>query len=210
MNNRVFKIFDRGLTWADFLWRLIAFSVVFFGGTVAGIAAKFSEAFINSSPIIWFLIGLFTSLMLVLILYLFKLSKKQSEETKYYKKLSLIPKNINPIDHNFEDNIIKLSDLYLPLNQPHKHKTFKNCKITGPGVILLLGGSFNNTNFLHCGDIIAIPENVYLSGVIVLANCTLNNCEFINLTVIVLESKNTIDNLIKMGARVLVVNEIKK
>lgn len=206
---KILNIFDRGLTWADFLWRIIGFAFVFFGGTIAGLSAKASDIFKNSSPLIWIFISLATSLTIILILYLFNLSRKQSAEKKYFETLSIVPFNINPISENFENTIIRLSDLYLPLNQHHAHKTFKNCKITGPGAIFLAGGSFNNTGFLQCGDVLAIPTEVELPGVITLLNCTLNRCELINLTIIISNSKTNIDDIVRMGGRVIISDMIK-
>lgn len=202
--NKLFNFFDRGLTWADLLWRLITFIVVIFGGTTAALLAKASELFRNSSPLIWFLVGILTALALTLIFFLFNLSRKQAANAKYLDSLSNPVSNINPLLGTFEDKIIKLSDLQLPLNQNHKHKHFKRCKIVGPGAVAILGGSYIDTIFTNCGDVFAIPNHVHLTGVIGLEGCTLDQCELIDITLFTSDSQSNIETFLKMNARVIV------
>ncbi|MCK4087580.1 hypothetical protein HCY58_11025 [Acinetobacter radioresistens] len=201
---KIFHIFDRGLSWADLLWRLITLIIIIFGGTTAAFLAKASELFKNSSLLVCFLIGIITALVLNLIFYLFNLSRKQAANTKYLNALSNPVSNINPLLGTFEDNVIKLSDLQLPLNQSHEHKHFKRCKIVGPGAVAILGGTYINTNFINCGDVFIIPDHTNLTGVIGLIGCTLDNCELIDITIFTSNSPKNIENLLKLNARVIV------
>jgi uncharacterized protein YjbI with pentapeptide repeats len=66
-------------------------------------------------------------------------------------------------------------------------RTFRNCLITGPAVMLVLDNvQFNNTNFgQHGGDIRAVvlrpasPNQVV--GVIPVTHCTFDGCQFLGL-----------------------------
>jgi hypothetical protein len=209
MISRFFNFFDRGLTWADLLWRLITFIVVIFGGTTTALLAKASELFRGSSPFIWVLIGITTSFILIFIFYLFNLSRKQAAKAKYLQSLSVTTLSINPLLDNFEDRIIKLSDLQLPLNKAHQHKLFKRCKIVGPGAIAILGGTYNKSGFINCGDIFVVPNDTYLTGVIGLENCTLDQCELINITIFISNTPQNIESLLSMNAR-LIIGEFGK
>lgn len=208
--NKFFSFFDRGLTWADLLWRLITSIVVVFGGTIAALLAKASELFRNSSPLIWLLVGILTALALTSIFFLFNLSRKQAANAKYLDSLSTPISNINPLLGTFEDKIIKLSDLQLPLNQTHKHKHFKRCKIVGPGAVAILGGTYIQTNFINCGDVFVVPNHTHLTGVIGLEGCTLDGCELIDITLITSNSKQNIESFLNMNVRVIVGELITK
>lgn len=200
----VFNIFDRGISWADFLWRAITFIVVVFGGTTTALLAKTSELLKNSSPFISVVIGIVASFVLMLILYLFQLSRKQSAHAKYLNSMSVTTSNINPLAENFENEIINLSDLYLPLNDLHSYKHFKGCKIVGPGALVLLGGTFNYSSFEECGDVIMLPNQSKLAGIVCLENCTLTQCTLINMTIITNYSPDTIEAILQMKGRVII------
>lgn len=201
--NKLFNFFDRGLTWADWLWRLVTFLIVIFGGTTAALLAKASELFRNSSPLIWFFIGIITAFVLTLTFYLFNLSRKQAASAKYLNSLSTPSSNINPLLAIFEDKVIKLSDLELPLNAAHEQKVFKRCKIIGPGTLAILGSTLNEGGFIECGDVIAVPPGIHLPGVMVLKNCTLNQCHLINMTIVTINNQSEINNFTILGMRVI-------
>lgn len=201
--NKFFSFFDRGLTWADLLWRLITFVIVIFGGTTAALLAKASELFRNSSPLIWFLVGILTALALTLIFFLFNLSRKQAANAKYLQNLALPSSAINPLSTNFENTIIKLSDLYLPLGMPHAKKTFKGCSIVGPGAIFILGGSYYDNGFVNCGDVILLPDGATLQGVTILDHCTFTNCKFINLTIISSDESSNLEKFKQISMNII-------
>lgn len=202
--NKFFSFFDRGLTWADLLWRLVTFIIVLFGGTTAALLAKASELFKGSSPFVWLTIGIFSTLILSSVFCLINISRKQAANAKYLSLLSSPISTINPLMNTFEDKIIKLSDLQLPLNQIHKFKHFRRCKIVGPGTIAMLGGTYSNSGFINCGDIIMVPEHTFLTGVIGLDSCTIESCELIDITIITRSSPENIAAFKGLNSRIIV------
>lgn len=108
---------------------------------------------------------------------------------------------INPLAESFVDEIIYLPDLYLPRRQVHSHKQFKRCKLVGPGAVALLGGNYVSTQFIEAGSAIVLPDNTMLTGVLVLENCTVENCEFIGVTLLVSKQAGTAFKA--MGAQVV-------
>ena len=108
---------------------------------------------------------------------------------------------VNPLADSFVNQIIKLPDLYLPRRQVHTNKQFKRCKIVGPGAIAILGGSYVRTGFVEAGSIIVLPEHTLLTGVLVLENCIVEECEFIGVTV--LTNKQAGEQFKKMGTEVV-------
>jgi len=108
---------------------------------------------------------------------------------------------VNPLAESFTDQVIYLPDLYLPRKQLHSNKQFKRCKIVGPGAIAMLGGAYISTGFLEIGSPIVLPDNTLLTGVLVLENCTVENCEFVGITLLV--NKAAGEAFKKMGAPVV-------
>jgi len=202
--SRIFGIVDRSVSWAEIVWKAITFIVVAFGGTTTAIIANTSEVFKNYSLFISLLIGIATSIVLVILFYFINLSRKQSAQVEYFNKLSLHNSEINPLSESFLNKVINLSDLQLPLNQPHKQKLFKNCKIVGPGAIFIDGGTYVSTNFHNSGHTLLVPESTNLTGVITLTNCTLSDCQLINVTIIAINNQASLSNFVRMGAEVVI------
>ncbi|MDC5647796.1 hypothetical protein OIN78_17095, partial [Acinetobacter baumannii] len=72
----------------------------------------------------------------------------------------------------------------------------------------ILSGSYSNTQFINCEDVILVPEGVRLAGIIILKNCMLDQCTLIDITIITSNTPENIASLKAMGAR-LIVGELK-
>lgn len=108
---------------------------------------------------------------------------------------------VNPLDSSFKDKIIPLENLKLPTIQLHENKHFKGCKFIGPSSLVILGGTICHNSFIECGDFIALPD-VYLTGMLVFKNCTIEDCEFLRVTIF--SDKNTAKSLSEIkGMRVV-------
>ncbi|EKN4607357.1 TPA: hypothetical protein ACN33E_004736 [Vibrio parahaemolyticus] len=123
--------------------------------------------------------------IVTLVLFLIKSSILKQSQADYHAALSVPKNSVNPLQDSFTDTIIPLEDLRLPTLQLHEHKHFKRCKFVGPGAVAIMGGSYVNSGFNECGDVIVLPEDVYLTGIVVFRNCTVESCEFIRTTVFV-------------------------
>lgn len=142
-----------------------------------------------------------TSFVISLIFYFIKSAILKQTESDLNRLLSVPRSTINPLSESFRDVVIAVEDLRLPRLQLHENKHFKRCKFVGPASIGILGGTYVNDSFNDCGDIIALPENVYLTGIIVLKNCTVEECEFIRTTIFT--DQNTAKGFVKIpGAKV--------
>ncbi|MEC5207380.1 hypothetical protein QF022_002336 [Vogesella perlucida] len=194
-------IFESHLSAAEWAWRIITLMVVVGGGTTAGLLAKGSQLFSALGPLAWMAIGLFAAGIVSLIFFLVKLGNLRSAESAYFQTLTQPRTSINPLAESFTDQIIYLPDLYLPRKQLHSHKLFKRCKIVGPGAIAILGGSYVHSGFIEAGSLVVLPENTYLTGVLVFENCTVEHCEFIGVTLLV--NKQAGEAFKAMGAPVV-------
>lgn len=200
----VFKwtsFFESNLSAAEWAWRLVTLVVIAGGGTTAGLLAQGTELFEAAGPLAWFAIGLCVAIALAFIFVLVKLGYRQSAEASYMQALSKPRNTVNPLSGSFTDQVINLPDLYLPRLQLHSNKQFKRCKLVGPGAIAMMGGSYIRTVFVEAGSPIVLPEKTLLTGVLVLENCTVEDCEFIGITILV--NKAAGEQFKKMGAPVV-------
>ncbi|WP_133152284.1 hypothetical protein [Vibrio lentus] len=179
------SLFETGLSAAEWAWRIITLVFIGSGATVTGFMAKADPILNKLGPVYWVGIGILTALLLTLILYLVKSAILKQSQADYHASLSVPKNSVNPLLDSFTDTIIPLEDLRLPTIQLHEHKHFKRCKFVGPGAVAILGGNYVNSGFKECGDVVALPADVYLTGIVVLKNCTVESCEFIRTTVLV-------------------------
>lgn len=179
------SIFETGLSAAEWVWRI--FTLLFIGGSGAltGFLAKADPILKQLGPIYWIMIGVITSILVSLIFYLIKSSILKQAQAEYHSSLATPKNSVNPLLDSFSDTIVPLEDLRLPTVQLHEHKHFKRCKFVGPGAVAIMGGSYVNSGFIECGDVIALPDNAMLTGIIVFKNCTVDDCEFIRTTIFV-------------------------
>ena len=194
-------LFESNLSAAEWAWRLITLAIVAGGGTTAALLARGTELFLSAGPLAWAAVGLLSALLVALVFLLMKLGYKQTAEAEYLRSLSAPKSQVNPMAESFTDLVIHLPDLYLPRRQVHSHKQFKRCKLVGPGAIAMLGGTYVRTSFAEAGSPIVLPENTMLTGVLVLENCTVEDCEFIGITLLI--NKPAGEAFKAMGAQVV-------
>jgi hypothetical protein len=195
------SLFDSNLSAAEWAWRLITLVVIAGGGTTAGLLARGTEQFKAAGPLAWLATALLVAGILALIFLLIKLGYRQSAEARYLLALAQPRGHINPLSESFTDQVIYLPDLYLPRRQVHTNKQFKRCKLVGPGAIAMIGGLYIRTSFQEAGSPIILPDNTVLSGVLVLENCTVEDCEFIGITLLM--NRLAGEEFRKMGASVV-------
>jgi hypothetical protein len=163
--------------------------------------ARGTALFEAAGPLAWFAIALLSAGTIALIFFLIRLGYKQSAEARYMQALAQPRGAINPLSESFADQAIYLPDLYLPRRQVHSNKQFKRCRLVGPGAIAMIGGSYIHTTFMEAGSSIVLPDKTILSGVLVLENCIVEDCEFIGITLLV--NKQAGEEFQKMGAPVV-------
>ncbi|MDA5565472.1 hypothetical protein PJK54_17605 [Cobetia sp. MMG027] len=177
------SLFETGLSAAEWAWRILSFLVIGGSGISTALVAKADSLIGQLGPIYWISVGLATSLIVSFFIYLIKLSSLKQSEADLNRILSSPRDSINPLSDNFRDTIIPVEDLRLPVIQLHENKHFRRCSFVGPAAIAIIGGNYVNTGFLECGDIIALPEDAMLTGIVVLKNCTVEDCKFIKTSI---------------------------
>jgi hypothetical protein len=179
------SVFETGLSAAEWAWRIAVFLFIGASGTVAAFIAKADPVLKALGPIYWIGAGAIVALIISTILYLIKSSQLKQTEADLNRAMAVPRNTINPLSNTFTDSIIPIEDLRLPKVQLHENKHFTRCKFVGPAAVAIVGGTYVRSNFLECGDIIALPDGILLTGIVVLKNCTVEDCEFIRTTIFV-------------------------
>ncbi|MBI3755861.1 MAG: hypothetical protein HY265_06855 [Deltaproteobacteria bacterium] len=175
--------FESGLSVAEWAWRIVTFLLIGGSGTVSALVAKTDPLLNQLGPIYWIGVGLITALVVATILYLVKLANLKQAQADFSRVMSVPRNTINPLAVSFQDTVIPVEDLRLPTIQLHENKHFKRCKFVGPAAIAILGGTYSKCAFNECGEIVALPENVLMTGIVVLKNCTVEECEFVRTSI---------------------------
>jgi hypothetical protein len=181
------KFFDNFKTaaWvAEFLWKVGTLLIITLGGTTAGFLASGLEIFRGFGWLAWYGVALIAALIFALIIYLARASQRAGAQALLASALAAKSTRINPLDASFEGQIIHIADLHLPGKQMHEHKQFRRCKFVGPGAIGLLGGSVIRCGFYDIGHILTLPNDTMVSGITILQNCTFEECQFYQITLI--------------------------
>ncbi|WP_060466251.1 hypothetical protein [Acinetobacter sp. LMB-5] len=195
--------FKLSAEWVELLWKIITLIFVLLGTTVTALWARASKEINQLGSFTWVIVAIISALIFTLMVYLISLSKKKnaeatklSIEANYLATLATPKSTINPLSDLFTDQIINLSDLYLPTMQVQKNKVFKRCKIVGPGCIAIIGGKYINTHFIGHGSVLLLPKNASIVGVLGLQDCTIEDCEIIDITMLIsYPSKDAMESL---------------
>ena len=83
------SVFETGLSAAEWAWRIVTFLFILSGGTATAFLAKANPLIKDLGPIYWVAIGLFTSLTIFIIFYLFKSAILKQAEADFYRPESV-------------------------------------------------------------------------------------------------------------------------
>lgn len=180
-----FSAFDTSLSLAEKIGRLIFYIFVGASGTVTALMARVDPVLKELGALYWVAVGLVTYLIVVFILWLLKSAFRQQALGAYYNRLAVPKGLINPLDETFKDLVISIEDLRLPTSQFIERRHFKRCVFVGPDVLGLMGGTITNNSFNNCGHAMAFPSGTSLPGLVLLRDCTIDECEFVQVTLIV-------------------------
>lgn len=106
--------------------------------------------------------------------------------TERYIEARVGKSNVNPLDVTFTQERIDVRDIIRPLSQEVRGKTFVRCQIVGPINVLLIGSTnIANPRGTAC-EAVYCDNNVYISNAVQLIDCDFRDCEFFNVTFMVL------------------------
>ena len=106
--------------------------------------------------------------------------------TERYIEARVGKSTVNPLDVTFTQERIDIRDIIRPLSNEVRNKTFVRCQIVGPINVLLIGSTnIANPRGTAC-EAVYCDNNVYISNAAQLIDCDFRDCEFFNVTFMVL------------------------
>lgn len=88
------------------------------------------------------------------------------------------PNALNPMESYFSKRIVQIADL-IYYGPRIEGKTFEDCHIKGPAIVIFRGGSLDSTIFIGDRDLsfVELPVNGII-GVVEFVRCTFRRCRF--------------------------------
>lgn len=121
------------------------------------------------------------------IYFLYNKVKQQSIQTKS-AALSLSESNTNPLEQEFRNKTIRLHDFFDHFHIGHTNKTFKNCRINGPGMIYMPFSSMIDCNLKYC-QIVIIKDGAPFNGATIFYSARMIECEISGCTLLLTRSE---------------------
>lgn len=135
-------------------------------------------------PISWVASGLVGMLVVFISIALWGIYKRSAAVAQYQQAIAQPPRHVNPLRNDFTDEVIELSEFFHPLDKLHAGKTFRRCKIYGPGVMMFTNHmNLFNPRMQMC-DLIEVVEGPAFS-VVGFERGTFEDCSFFNVTFLI-------------------------
>jgi hypothetical protein len=166
------SLIERGAAW----W--FAVSTIVGSGAVTGVAAYYS----NLQPIHIAASVAAVALTIAVVFLLIGLARVRYARASVMQKVANDTDVINPLSETFEKKRIRMSDFYTPYQYVYRNRSFIDCEIIGPGVVLL-SGNIDIKGIANC-DFVEVPDQFSAGNVTVFTAVTFRRCSFYNMTII--------------------------
>ncbi len=175
------RIYRAAMAW---VWdRLIEHwpQIIFIGGaSVMAYLASITVWFKRFGPIGYGVVGIGAYLLFMVGYLIYGLARKHVASSRLADERWKAG-SINPLEGNFSNQRIKLSDFFNPFYEPVKTAKFLDCELLGPSNIFLGGCNVFHSGFIGCQAVI-IGEGKTVIGVTVFSNCIFERCKFFQVT----------------------------
>lgn len=154
--------------------------------TAVGFAAKATDWLDEWGPIAWVSASLAGAGVFVLMGLGASTARARYIQSSIQKRFFSQPDTINPLDDNFRNRRIRISDLVSPIEPVIRKKTFRECEIIGPANVVLLssfpgaGGMANCQLTSVCA--VLVQDSIQMMNGVVFEDCRFENCKLHQLT----------------------------
>lgn len=101
------------------------------------------------------------------------------------RRLALDDVGVNVLEPHFDHKTIRLQDFYDASYVPHRQKTFRHCRLVGPGILMLKGNvRITGGEMKHVQFVIVRPDHP-IWGATAFDNPTIIDCDLVNLTLLI-------------------------
>jgi hypothetical protein len=163
---------------------LISIFLVGGGGIMSYLFAEDAPLLAPLGAVGWVASGVLVSLLVAIVLWIFALTNKANADARYLEMMALRDGQIDPSQKHFSNRTIPVHDLNLPSLSLHEDKLFEDCVFGGPGALMILGGKIDHNEFTELGTVIALAEDVSITGIPALKECTIKRSKFHRVTLL--------------------------
>ncbi|CDY78308.1 hypothetical protein BGLT_01180 [Caballeronia glathei] len=190
MNKLLLRIKESD-TWLSLAEKVVNWTPMLIGASgsasIAGWAAKSTERLSRYGKAAWIFSALLGGLIFAICFRLWVSSVSQLQEIRLRRRFETAPSVVNPLEPVFRKSRISFKDFESPIRGLQKEKTFIECELIGPALIVLSGHTYlNNSSFVDC-DFIRLrkaPKLKVFNG-IEFENVTFQNCIICKITFLV-------------------------
>lgn len=155
---------------------------------VSGWAASVSQSVAHIGPLAWVGAALVGALLFLLLYLLWQRGRLYAAQLMHARVVAERTNAINPLETVFTKVRVRIDDLKMPFIQPVVGKTFVDCELIGPAVILFSGNTnIDGTGFIGC-DFVAVKDTATVQNVLPLINTTIRGGKIYQATILVPQS----------------------
>ena len=155
------------------------------GAFTAGYSAYLTEPFQNLAPWSWVMAAIVGGIGVQGLLLLRSSMNERKEHANRIRNLQKPKGQINPMDDLFERKKIYISDLSPSYGHEVRGKTFLDCELVGPGVILFVDRITADTcGFVNCDFVRLKRGKLMVQNVLGFDHCVFRRCTFVGFTIL--------------------------
>ncbi|MFN3911724.1 hypothetical protein [Hyphomonas sp.] len=163
----------------DMLWKVLPVTVT---GAVGSAMIALTDALNAYAPASYFFGFLLGALGWLAALSVYESRQLSSDKRSRFRDLAAPKSTFNPLDTTFEKKRIFVADLPVPGINVIEGKNFIGCQLIGPAVVYFETGNINGNSFYGCDNLVITNPDARIYNVIVLRDCTVKDCDLIELT----------------------------
>jgi hypothetical protein len=173
-----------------FAGKWIEFAAVFVGGGGMGYLASITSWLKPWGPVAWGAAGIIAACAIGLAYAVISLivAKKSAQYARANldNKLSNNSSTVNPLDRQFDRLIINIRDLFIPYQPLLIGKTFVECDLIGPGVLMFDRCDLISPIMSACSHVVYNPEKKHpVMGAVGFSSSRFERCRFISITFLI-------------------------
>jgi hypothetical protein len=172
--------------WLESRWSILdrVWTIPVIGGALGWALAAFTHFMQQWAPFSWFVGIAFGALAAQGWKLLRSVQREKDEQRRRLEMLQAPKSTVNPLDTEFRNQRIYLTDIVPPFGFIVEGKEFRGCEIIGPANIAIMGCEISHSSFISCDGVVG-DGDAWGENVILLKDCRIRESTLYKLTIIV-------------------------
>jgi hypothetical protein len=156
-------------------------------GLASGWAAYLTEPLAAYAPLSWAASAIFGAVLFIFAFAIWARARLWVQQRELNKSYLRTVSEINPFDDVFHRRSIRIMDFKRPIPENIKNKTFVECDMMGPAIVILNGITTLNGGGMFGCDFVKVKANHPISNAIAFENISMRNSRIFNVTFLIPE-----------------------